>query len=297
MRYSCLPLLLLSVTPSVSCTDATPPARRAPADCLADPGCTQVLIAAHRGYHAVEPENSLAALRAAATLGADLVEVDVRDTADGELVLMHDAEIDRTTDGTGLVGELTWAELQARRLVLGDPSNPESYSIPRFVDALALADELGLALYVDQKTDATDLVLSAVQGGPYQHLALIRDDLAPLVPMAAADPTLLVMPAVTSVEELQAARAAIPGLRWVELSAARADAALNQQAAALGVRVQQDVIASGDALAAFGDYTGYWAFIEAGVGILQAEYPQLLIPAERTWERTGRFPLSGPGIL
>jgi glycerophosphoryl diester phosphodiesterase len=257
----------------------------------------QPLVAAHRGYHAEAPENSLAALRAAASLGADLVELDVRHTADGELILMHDDTLDRTTDGTGLVSEWSWAELQALRLKEGDPLEDEACRIPRFADALALADELGLALYVDQKTDATALVLAAVQAGSYQRLALIRDDLQPLVPMAAEDPALLVMPAVGSVEELEEALVAIPGLLWVELSAARPDVEIIARAAAAGVRVQQDVMASGDSLAAFGDYSGYWEFLEEGVVLLQTEFPELLVPAIRELHETGRFPLTGPGKL
>ena len=79
-RFPALCPLLLVVA---SCGDgSTPLARRPPAECLADPLCTQPLVAAHRGYHVALPENSLAALRAAAELGADLVEVDVRHTAD-----------------------------------------------------------------------------------------------------------------------------------------------------------------------------------------------------------------------
>lgn len=294
----CVGILLPMCFALPACGDAEPPPeRRAPADCLADPTCLQPIVAAHRGYQAEMPENSLGALRAAATLGADFVEVDVRDTADGALVVMHDDTVDRTTDGTGLVGELTLADLALLRLNGGDPSNPEASRVPLFEDALALADELGIALYVDQKTDATELVLAAVQAGSYQHLALIRDSLGPLVPMAAADPDLIVMPAVSSVEELEAALAAIPRLRWIELSAARPDAEVIAAAAAAGVRVQQDVIAGGDSLAAFGDYSGYWEFIEAGVVLLQTQFPQLLVPAVRAYHDTGRFPMTGPGML
>jgi len=56
------------------------------------------------------------------------------------------------------------------------------------------------------------------------------------------------------------------------------------------------VFVLGDAQAAFGNYAGYWDYIEAGVVILQTQFPQLLIPAVRTYERTGTFPLSGPGV-
>jgi glycerophosphoryl diester phosphodiesterase len=62
---------------------------------------------AHRGYAAVAPENTLPALAAAARTGADFVEFDVRTTADGVPVVIHDRTVDRTTDGTGRVADLT----------------------------------------------------------------------------------------------------------------------------------------------------------------------------------------------
>jgi glycerophosphoryl diester phosphodiesterase len=62
---------------------------------------------AHRGYAAVAPENTLPALAAAARTGADFVEFDVRTTADGVPVVIHDRTVDRTTDGTGRIADLT----------------------------------------------------------------------------------------------------------------------------------------------------------------------------------------------
>ena len=68
---------------------------------------------AHRGYSAIAPENTLPALAAAGLAGASLIEFDVRTTADGVPVVIHDRTVDRTTDGTGAVWELTVDELRA----------------------------------------------------------------------------------------------------------------------------------------------------------------------------------------
>lgn len=70
-------------------------------------------LAAHRGGAALRPENTLAAIREALRLGAGQVEIDLRRTADGAVVAMHDARVDRTTDGRGAVADLRLAELQA----------------------------------------------------------------------------------------------------------------------------------------------------------------------------------------
>ena len=72
-----------------------------------------IFVAAHRGWSARYPENTMAAFRAALSLGVDQIETDIRVTKDGTLVLMHDEAVDRTTDGTGLVREKTFAELRA----------------------------------------------------------------------------------------------------------------------------------------------------------------------------------------
>ena len=70
------------------------------------------LIIAHRGGRAVGPENTLATFEKAVGLGVDVLEVDVRHTADGALVLHHDTVVDETTEGTGPVGEFTLDELK-----------------------------------------------------------------------------------------------------------------------------------------------------------------------------------------
>ena len=72
-----------------------------------------IYVAAHRGWRAKYPENTLEAFTAALTLDVDQLETDVRVTRDGELVLIHDATVDRTTDGSGKVCDMTLAELKA----------------------------------------------------------------------------------------------------------------------------------------------------------------------------------------
>jgi glycerophosphoryl diester phosphodiesterase len=69
-------------------------------------------ISAHRGFSARAPENTLPALQAALDAGAHVAEIDVRLTRDGKLVLMHDGDVDRTTDGSGPVKAMTLGEVK-----------------------------------------------------------------------------------------------------------------------------------------------------------------------------------------
>jgi glycerophosphoryl diester phosphodiesterase len=73
---------------------------------------SEALIIAHRGSSGCAPENTLAAFRRAIADGADGIELDVRMTKDGELIILHDQRVNRTTNGRGKVSNLTSAEIQ-----------------------------------------------------------------------------------------------------------------------------------------------------------------------------------------
>src|SRR5579871_7007541 len=88
---------------------AAPPAGFAPLPRLKH----AIAVLGHRGGRALAPENTLAAFRNAIKLGIDYVEVDVRATKDGHLVIMHDRTVDRTTNGTGAVKDLDFAAIRA----------------------------------------------------------------------------------------------------------------------------------------------------------------------------------------
>ena len=70
-----------------------------------------ISVAAHRGNSKYFPENTMAAFRSAADLDADMIEVDLHMTKDGEIIMMHDHTVDRTTDGCGLIREKTLSEI------------------------------------------------------------------------------------------------------------------------------------------------------------------------------------------
>jgi glycerophosphoryl diester phosphodiesterase len=97
------------------------------------------LVIAHRGDSAHRPENTLASFQSALEVGAALVEFDVQLTRDGHVVVIHDPTVDRTTNGCGLVSEMSLVELRA--LSAGYPDRfGSSYSgerIPTLAEVLA----------------------------------------------------------------------------------------------------------------------------------------------------------------
>jgi len=98
-----------------------------------------ILNIAHRGTSGTRPENTVAAFRRAIEIGADFIELDVRATADGAAVVMHDSTVDRTTNGSGRVAELTLRQIQA--LDAGSWFSPEfaGERAPTLVEVASLA--------------------------------------------------------------------------------------------------------------------------------------------------------------
>jgi glycerophosphoryl diester phosphodiesterase len=105
------------------------------------------IVCAHRGDHTVAPENSLEAYDRAIKIGADFGEVDLRMTKDGVIVLMHDATVDRTTDGHGTVSNLTLQEIKALKFKRVTEKNE---SVPTFEELLK-AVRGKINLYLDIK--------------------------------------------------------------------------------------------------------------------------------------------------
>jgi len=267
---------------------------RRPAECLWDRLCDRVMVAAHRGDHRRHPENSLAGIRGAAAIGASLAEIDVRETLDGALVLMHDPTVDRTTDGAGRVDEMTLEEVRALRLEGPGGDGPEDRQVPTFQEALALARDLDLVLYVDQKTSDTGRVTSAIAAAEAWEWALVRDDWPVAVAQGQQEPRLRVMPAVDSVEAFEAVLAGLPDVRIVEVSAGGVEPSLYAAIRAAGVKIQQDVMGGGDLFAAVGDYSAWGAFLRSGVQVPQTDWSGVLGPLGELFNQSGGFPDEGP---
>ncbi|MDP6360173.1 MAG: glycerophosphodiester phosphodiesterase family protein [Planctomycetota bacterium] len=95
----------------------------------------QAFICAHRGASGDHPENTILAFEMAVSLGCEMVEFDVRATADGRLVLLHDPSVDRTADGSGKIWELNFDEVRALDACAGFQEH-SGIQIPTFDEAL-----------------------------------------------------------------------------------------------------------------------------------------------------------------
>jgi glycerophosphoryl diester phosphodiesterase len=127
-------LMILGLAPAIVCGGDLPTTIEE----FYDTGGTTRCIA-HRGFSGAAPENTLAAVRAAIDIGADMAEVDVSLSADRRIVVMHDDTIDRTTNGSGEVVRFTLAEL--RELDAGSWFDPgfSDERIPTLEEVFAVA--------------------------------------------------------------------------------------------------------------------------------------------------------------
>jgi glycerophosphoryl diester phosphodiesterase len=153
-----------------------------------------VLTSAHRGEHAHHPENSLPAIQGAIDAGVDFVELDVRTTSDGHLVLMHDPTVNRMTDGKGKVKDMTLAEIKKLDLGVRFPGQFPNLRVPTFDEVLELCKGK-IGIYVDTK-DATpkDLIAAIERHDMGNHVMFWSEDAKFLKQIHELRPKWVLMP-------------------------------------------------------------------------------------------------------
>ncbi|GLU51070.1 glycerophosphodiester phosphodiesterase family protein [Dyadobacter frigoris] len=107
----------------------------------------KLIVIAHRGNHTNVPENTLASIDEAIKYGVDYVEVDLRTTKDGYLIIHHDGTVDRATNGKGKISDHTLEEIKKLQVF---NQNKKTYKIPEFRDVLKLCKNK-INIYLDFK--------------------------------------------------------------------------------------------------------------------------------------------------
>jgi glycerophosphoryl diester phosphodiesterase len=217
MRRASMWLMLLTV----ACGGVTSPSpamtRWTPEACLHDATCPFLMFGSHRGLcgDVEAPENSLASYLACAKAGSPMVEVDIRVTKDGAVVLHHDSDVLRVTDfearfGTTKspkVSDLTLAEFRALRMKDArcqgaevDALRCQGATLDELIDATA---ESGLTFFIDYKAGDLTAFIADVQAKPgaARRMLFFDSSLETLSRIHAAVPELALMPRVQSADE------------------------------------------------------------------------------------------------
>ena len=113
-------------------------------------------IIAHRGSSGDRPENTMSSFRRAIEAGATAIEIDLRTSSDGHLVILHDSSVARTTDGTGEISDLTLEQIQ--KLDAGSKFSRQyaGERIPTFVEVLQIAKTSKVRLLLDLKESGSE---------------------------------------------------------------------------------------------------------------------------------------------
>lgn len=121
------------------------------------------VIEAHRGYRGNFPENTMLAFRKAIAAGAKSIELDIHESADHELIVMHDADVKRTTNGNGPIASLTLPQIKA--LDAGTWMNPNfaGEKVPTLDAALELTDLTGVRFNVEIKQISREAAVKLAQ--------------------------------------------------------------------------------------------------------------------------------------
>ena len=186
------------------------------------------LVIAHRGYWTDAPENTLGAVRAALEHPLDGVEIDVHCTADGVPVVMHDHEVDRTTDGHGLLTGLTLAQVKALRVRAGDGATFSNERIPTLEEVLAVTRGRCLLCVEVKPAGIERAVLDVIRACRAEEWvwvwsfvnSVVREfhDLAPQIPGAYISDGFATWPADRFLAEAVAVGSRAVSLAWEDIT-------------------------------------------------------------------------------
>jgi len=162
-----------------------------------------ILTSAHRGEHLKHPENSLPAIQAAIDAGMDYVELDIRTSSDGYLVLMHDPTVNRMTDGKGAIKDLTLAQIRKLDLGARFPGMFTDLRVPLFDEALELAKGK-IGIYVDTKSATPkDLIAAIERHDMGDHVVFWSENVDFLKQIAELRPSWKLMPEAYNPKHVQ----------------------------------------------------------------------------------------------
>lgn len=237
-------------------------------------------VGAHRGGRDLAPENTIAALEVAAALGADYVELDVAWTADRQLIVIHDAELERTTDGHGAVAERSLAELRILDAGRGFDGRFGRVAIPTLDEVLQwLAAHQSLGATLEAKVAGTGGPLArAIRRSPVRdHLSMCSFEVDELRAARDAEPTVprmlivdrdLLDAAATSDELVGRGLAA--GVDAINVAPRWATPALVTAAHVAGLLVSAGTV---------NDAAGIRRLVDLDVDFVDSDRPDLTVPA------------------
>ena len=233
------------------------------------PGAWPVKIIAHRGVNKFAPPNTIPAIELAIKMKLDYVECDVRQTSDGEMVLMHNSSVDATTDGKGDVKDLTLADI--KKLDAGIRVKPKfkGTRVPTFREALqAMKGKIGA--YIDFKAGDTDKLVAIIEECGMVDDVVLYAGMNEMLASQRLNSRIRVMPGVDNVQQLQLLEKTMK-FEVIETSIGLATKELVDAAHARGIMVYMDILGLAD------NKNGLEDALKLGVDAIQTDNPDVII--------------------
>ncbi|KAB7774435.1 hypothetical protein NB697_001081 [Xanthomonas sacchari] len=274
-----------------------------------------IFVVAHRGCHnpapahgfpGHAPENSLLGLERCVALGVDMLETDIRRAGDGTLVMFHDATVDRTTDGTGKVAELTWPQLSRLRLRddEGGADAPLTDQHPLTLQQMLAAAKGRIMLNLDVKAPIYAEVVDAVRRAGMERQVVVKtevgvasQDLASMPPFDRINftPVLLNPPGTDDLVQtvrtqtdgkVRPVAIELPRMRLAQLPAVTALARQRQVRLLVNTLWEGFVADVGGDADAVRDPEAVWGRLyRAGIGAFQTDEPEALLRYRASLEK------------
>lgn len=250
---------------------------------LTESSSFKIWLCSHRGntQKGIEegvPENSLKAIAHAITTGADIVELDVRSTSDGVLVLMHDKTIDRTTNGSGSLSGISYEQLKQYKLKDSE-GNVTEERVPTLEDALKQGKgKIYFNLDIANKDIPVRKIASLIETLQMEDetLLYVSTDKSYASDLQAANSNLLLHPMVKGSDDITYFSSRISGVQVFQLSTSDAiSGTLVKEIKDKGGLVFSNIVGGNDTNMIAGNYSGLVNMINKRIGLVQTDYTEL----------------------
>ena len=249
----------------------------------------RIYVCAHRantssGIRKGMPDNSIPNIRQAIAAGADMVELDVRTTSDGELVLMHNESIDATTNGRGKVSDLTLAQIKSYQMKRGDAiyrdEQNQTTAVPTLLEALLeTKDKIYVNLDLSGKGNSPSKVFAVIKEAGVEDQVMLYagneiEEYQKLNPLIAVHPYIGSVSALSSYSSMLGAKLfQYSNSIYIDRTVEHFGTEVHKQ----GYLSYSNLLDSYDTSLKNGDYSPLDAFIDSGSDFVQTDVAELVI--------------------
>lgn len=230
----------------------------------------RVLVVAHRGANKFAPQNTVASTLKAIEMKLDFVEIDVRTTKDGRLVLMHNSSVDGTTDGKGEVRNMTFDEIRKLDAGIRFSPNFKGTQVPTIEEYFA-ASSGKINTYLDWKDADAAVLAAAIEKGGAVDTTVVYGSPIELMELKKINPKIRVMPEADNEKQFETLKAS--GLKFEAMGANMNtfNAKMGELAHSVGAKVFVDILGQAESCA------GVKKAIRYGADAVQSDQPDMVL--------------------